>query len=172
MTNEWLTSLSGKIISHFSLVKYLSLGIQSVVIHLCSGATISFSAREVTLGSDETYTIEAEQSINQEGTQRIDAGWRIGEVLIIRRQDWLESGSNQQGLVGTNPRTLVWGVVGAAPKTATCSKVVDFGIAISSEDGLYQTMVYLDDYPGLVRFTRNALEIRTLHDAYVAATIA
>jgi hypothetical protein len=172
MSNEWLTKLHGEIISHFSVVKYLSLGVQRVIIHLCSGVDVSLAAREVKLGADETYTIEAERSVNQEGTQRIDAGWRIGEVRTIERQDWLELGSNEQELVGNNPRTLTWGIVGSAPETAVYTEVVDFGVAISSEDGLHQAMIYLADYPGLVCFTRNAQEIRALCDAYMTATEA
>ncbi len=166
MSNERLTSLAGEIISHFSLVRYLSLGIQRVIIHLRSGEAVSLGAREVRLGTDETYTIEVQEVAREEGTQRIDAGWCIGEVHIVKRQDWLELGSDEPDIVGKNPRTLTWGAVGAAPVTARDTQIVNFGAVMRSCDGLFQAMVYLADYPGLVCFTTNAEEISALCLSY------
>ena len=62
---------------HFSLVKYLSLGIETVIIHLSSGYAVELHAREIKLGRDEAYTIEAQQSQGQEGIERVEAGWRF-----------------------------------------------------------------------------------------------
>jgi hypothetical protein len=104
--------------------------------------------------------------VREEGTQGIEAGWQIGEVRIIRRQDWLELGSGGPEIVGGNPRILTWGPVGAAPATASDNKIVDFGVVLRSDDGLHQAMVYLADYPGLVCFTVNAQEIGTLCASY------
>lgn len=70
MSDEWSTKLCGEVISYFSVVKYVSLGIQQIVIHLSSGVNIGIDAREVKLGADETYTLDVDQSVAHEGTHR------------------------------------------------------------------------------------------------------
>ena len=166
MANDLLKRLKGNIVSRFSFVRYLSLGIERVLIHLDAEGGIELHTREVNLGKDEAYTLQAEEIWDKEGMEWIDAGWRIGNVRVIRRQDWLESSSNKVSLIGKNPRIHTWGAVGTAPDTAKYRRIVDFGVVLDSESLDHQAMVYLADYPGLVCFITDALEIRSLCDAY------
>lgn len=166
MTDDLLKQLQGEAVSHFSLVKYLSLGIETVIIHLSSGYAVELHAREIKLGRDEAYTIEAQQSQGQEGIERVEAGWRVGSVRIVKRQDWIELGGDRADLIGDNPRVHTWGVVGTAPGTAAHLCIVDFGVVLVSEGRDRQAMIYLANYPGLVCFTTNALEITSLCDSY------
>jgi hypothetical protein len=169
MTSDLLRRIEGKTVSHFSLVKYLHLGIERVLVHLSCGRGVNLRAKEIKLGKDEAYTIEAEESRGEEGIERIEADWLIGSVRIIKRQDWIEPLSRDMGQIGSNPRVHTWGAVGTVPEAAEHLCTVDFGVVLTAKDRDRQAMIYLADYPGLVCFTTKAVEINFLRDSYQAA---
>jgi hypothetical protein len=159
--------LNGETISEFSTVKYLSVGIQTVILNFASDKKIELFSKEITLGKDEAYTMDAREcSSTLSGINRISAGWRVGSWKIIQRQDWIEAGNFSDQLVGQNPRVHTWGPVGSAPREAQESCIVDFALLLLSADGDRQAMVYLSDYPGLLCFTTNAIEIEELLRSY------
>lgn len=169
MTDDLLRQLHGNLVSHFSLVKYLSIGVERVIIHLASECAFDVYAMEIRLGKDEAYTIEIDKSQGKQGIERIEAGWPIGSIRVVKRQDWIEPSTNSAGLIGNNPRIHSWGNIGTAPSTAEHCCIVNFGVVLTSGHRDRQAMVYLADYPGMVCFTTNALEIASLCDSYRGA---
>ena len=158
--------LAGKVVSHFSIFELRNIGIERLIIHLGADDEIAFLAKEIKIGKDEIYTLDADTSLSQLGARKIQAGWRIGRNLLLQRQDWIEQTPYTGKTIGNNARVLTWGRVGCAPNDAVDRRTINFGIAFFSEDGNHQAMIHIADYPGTLCFTQNAQEISSLCDTY------
>jgi hypothetical protein len=160
MIDEFAHALVGTVISHFSLIHYPHIGLKKVIIHSNQDNCIGLFAREFRLGKDEAYVLEAQaEHGTMSGIERVGAGWHVGSAHVLRREDWIDSVADEAQYVGRNPRAHRWGPIGSAPPSAQCRIAVTFGIVLCSIQKDRQAIISLSDYPGLLIFTSNAIDI-------------
>lgn len=165
--NELLNRIVGDVLTEVSLVKYPYIGIQRVVLVLAVGQNIELLTEEFKIGRDEAYQLIARECPDQlAGIERLKAGWRIGRYEILRRQEWVEVGKIISGLIGENPRLHSWGPIGSAPPNALHATIVTFAAAFFSDDLGHAFMAHVSDYPGLLKVSTDAAEIREFCRTY------
>jgi len=166
MNDAVLTRIRGRRISGFSFVKYPYLGLDRVILHLESDLAFEFKSKEIEFGPYEASTLDASECQGKTGMERIGAGWTVGTIETMERQDWLEPADENVKTMGVNPRRHKWGAIGTAPTEASHTIVVTSSIMFVSNLRDRQAMIYLADYPGLVSFTTDALEIASVREAH------
>jgi len=166
MNSKLLSRIVDRRIASFAFVIHSQAGLRSVILHLQTGGSFEFRSREFRFGPYEAYTLEVRECDSKKGTNEIFAGWTVGTIDVAERQDWLEPGDPTIETIGRNPVDHSWGAIGSAPTSATHTVVVQSSIALISDTGEHQAMVYLTDYPGLVSFTTDAQEIAAVHRAH------
>jgi hypothetical protein len=169
MNDEILNRIRGRRISRFTFVKYPGSELDQVILHLESGPAFEFGSKEFVFGRYEAYTLQASEYHGNDGIERLDAGWTVGMIEVVERQDWLEPADANVKTIGNNPTTHTWGAIGTAPAHASHTTIVTSSITFVSDKRDRRAMVYLADYPGFVSFTTDAREITSVRRAHGGA---
>jgi hypothetical protein len=166
MNKKILTRIHGCRISGFSFVKYPQSEIDQVILHLASGPAFEFGSKEFLFGPYEAYTLKASEHHGNPGIERLDAGWTVGMIDVVERQDWLEPAGPNVKTIGNNPTTHAWGAVGTAPAHASHTTIVTSSVTFVSDARDHQAMIYLAEYPSFVSFTTDAREMAFVRRAH------
>jgi hypothetical protein len=169
MNDKILNLIRGQRISGFSFVKYPGSELDGVILHLEAGPAFEFASKEFVFGPYEAYTLQASEYRGNSGIERIDAGWTVGVIEVVERQDWLEPAGANVKTIGNNPTRHTWGAIGTAPPHASHTTIVTSSITFVSDKRNHQAMIYLADYPGLVSFATDAREIASVRLAHGGA---
>lgn len=156
-----LSKLLGNQISSIAQVKYLNLGIESISV-CSSGIFLEIRAREVLVEWGEAYDLDVEESLAMpigSDVELIDIGQVVNKIEILKRDEWLETAGDIEGIIGANARYQEWGKVGGAPNGVNDAVTVSCAIVFYLEGIIDGFMVFVSDYPELIGVSWDAAEI-------------
>lgn len=137
-----------------------------------SGINFKFISDELPLGTDDCFQLKvtcvkrvADKSVLALPSVDVD------RIDVFARDEWIElSAPAQPGLIGSNPRLLSWGPVGAAPDTADYVRTVLCGIILGGRHG-ESLLVQVADFPALIAATNQASEITAFIEGSIRVAV-
>jgi hypothetical protein len=159
-----LNSLLGRSVVAVAKEEYVDIGYSWIDLSIAEGPAIRFYAREIDSEGAEFYSIDiAECPDDRPLPDWLASEFKIEQIEIVRRDEWVEKGSDTEA-VGTNPRTTCSGKVGSAPPgVAVVSVTCGIVLASAAKDML---LVFTEDFPGLIGLSCDASAIRDYESSY------
>jgi hypothetical protein len=166
-----LVSLIGETLVEVSLQKYPPVGLEAVILHMASGRAIKVCAKELDAQPD-VYSLELEElSDVVSGIQRVQCNFAVGKVDVVQRDEWDEPiQASAAATVGNNPRLHASGKIGSAPPHAMNVATATCGVVLCSPLN-QKLLVCTADFPELVEFTKNDIEIVKFQEAFTAREV-